>query len=227
MISAIIVAGGKGKRMGQKISKQYIRIGEKEIIARTIEVFQKSKCIDDIVLVVPESDSDFCKRDIVNKYKFTKVKHVILGGRERQESVYNGLKYCNDETELVLIHDGVRPFVDDDIIKKSIEAARKIGACTAAVPVKDTIKVIGEDGLSVETPERSRLWAIQTPQTFKYELILEAHERAKKEGFNGTDDTMLVEHIGHKVGVIMGSYTNIKITTKEDIAFAEAILHTL
>ncbi len=224
MISAIIVAGGKGKRMGQKISKQYIRIGEKEIIARTIEVFQKSKSIDDIVLVVPESDMDFCKNDIVNKYQFTKVKHVIPGGRERQESVYNGLKHCNTETELVLIHDGVRPFVDDDIIEKSIEAAREIGACTAAVPVKDTIKVIGEDGLSTETPDRSRLWAIQTPQAFKYRLILEAHKRALEEGFNGTDDTMLVEHIGYKVKVIEGSYNNIKITTPEDVVFAEAIL---
>lgn len=224
MISAIIVAGGKGKRMGQQISKQYIKIGEKEIIARTIEAFQESNSIDEIILVVPECDINLCKENIVGKYEFSKVSIIISGGSERQESVYKGLKHCSPQTELVLIHDGVRPFVDEDIIKRTIRGAEKSRACTAAVPVKDTIKVIGEDNLSIETPDRSKLWAIQTPQAFDYKLVLKAHETAQKEGFNGTDDTMLVEHIGHRVKVIMGSYMNIKITTPEDIIFAEAII---
>lgn len=227
MVSAVIVAGGRGKRMASNLSKQYIEIGGKEIVARTLEVFQNSKRIDEIIFVVPGDDIEYCNTKIINRYSFSKVKRVIPGGEERQASVYKGIKCCNKKTDLVVIHDGVRPFIDDGMINTSIECAENTGACTMAIPLKDTIKVVDKDGFSIETPDRKKFMAIQTPQAFKYDLIFKAHEKARKENFIGTDDSILVERLGHRVKTIMGSYFNIKITTKEDIVFANAILQSI
>lgn len=227
MVSAVIVAGGRGKRMDLNLNKQYIELEGKEIVSRTLEVFQNSNEIDVIVLVVPKDDIEFCKESIVKRYSFSKVKRVIAGGEERQESVYEGLKSCEPGTDLVVIHDGVRPFIDDDIIRRSIECARNIGACTAAVPLKDTIKAVDRDGFSISTPDRKKFQLVQTPQTFKYDLILKAHEEAKKENFIGTDDSVLVERLGYRVKTIIGSYFNIKITTKEDLIYANAIIRNV
>jgi 2-C-methyl-D-erythritol 4-phosphate cytidylyltransferase len=224
LISAVIVAGGKGTRMGQDINKQYIKIENKEILARTLEVFQAVDLIDEIILVVPEGDINFCKKNVVDKYNINKVMRIVTGGAERQNSVYNGLLNCSPDTSIVLIHDGARPFVTKDIIEKSIESAKEFGACAAAVPVKDTIKVANGEGFIIDTPNRSALFAVQTPQTFKYDLILKAHEEGMKKGIYATDDTMLVESLGHRVKIVEGSYFNIKITTPEDLTFAEAII---
>lgn len=224
MITAIIVAGGKGKRMGADMNKQYLLLDGKEVVARTLEVFQSSDEVDEIILVSPESEVEFCRQSIVSKYGLSKVVKIIPGGAERQDSVYNGLVSCNVRTEIVLIHDGARPFVTEEMIRKSVKYAREIGACSVGMPVKDTIKVLDYNNFAVETPDRKNLYAVQTPQTFKYEIILNAHKNARTNGSLATDDTMLVEELGHRVKFIEGSYANIKITTPEDLVFAEAML---
>ena len=214
MVSAIIVAAGKGKRMGLGYNKLLAKIDGKEIIVMTLEKFQSSSLIDEIILVVSEDEMDYFKENIINKYDFSKTKFA-LGGKERQNSVYNGLLKCSNP-EIVLIHDGARPYINEDIIARSIKAAHEFSAATVAVPVVDTIKIV-EDGFSVETPDRSKLYAVQTPQSFKYNLILRAHENAIKNNIVATDDTMLIEKLGYKVRIIEGSYSNIKITTINDI----------
>lgn len=224
MVTAIIVAGGKGKRMGQPINKQFIKIQGKEILARTIEVFQNMDEIDEIVVVCAEDEMEYCRKNIMLEYGFSKVAKIVPGGVERQDSVRNGLYNCKSDTNIVVIHDGARPFVTSEIISDSIRCAREYGACTAAVPVKDTIKIVDMEKYSVNTPHREELYAVQTPQTFKYELIMEAHKKAGKMNILATDDTALVENTGHKVKIIDGSYINIKITTQEDLLYADLIL---
>jgi 2-C-methyl-D-erythritol 4-phosphate cytidylyltransferase len=227
MVSVVIVAGGKGKRMGQDVNKQYIKLGDKEVLAVTIEAFDKVDCVDEIIVVVSDSDIEFCSENIIRKYNFRKVKKLVAGGVERQESVYNGLMGCNEETEVVLIHDGARPFVTEKMILDSIEGARSFDACTVAVPVKDTIKIVDEYSTIVSTLKRNELFSIQTPQAFKFDLILKGHKAAIKNKILATDDTALIEYMGKKVKIVMGSYFNIKLTTQEDLIFARAILEYL
>lgn len=224
IITALIVAGGKGKRLGLGVNKQFVKVGNKEILARTLEVFQNSKYIDEIIVVCAEDEIEYCRENIVQKYKLHKVIKLVSGGVERHNSVKNGLDSCNLATTVVVIHDGARPFVTDEIIRKSVEAVLEYGACTVAVPVKDTIKRVGADMFSIDTLKREELYSIQTPQSFKYELIMAAHKNLEGLNIKPTDDTMLVELLGTKVKIIEGSNTNIKITTKEDLLFAEAIL---
>ncbi len=221
--TAIIVAAGKGKRMGTAISKQFLPLAGKEILAHTVERFEQADAIRDIILVAGKEGLEDIKR-MVQEYGWRKVVSVIEGGKERQDSVKNGLDAVSGETEIVLIHDGVRPFVTEDILNKSIEAAVVMGACAAGVPVKDTIKVCDQDNIAVKTPDRNTLWQIQTPQTFRKDLIMKAYQRAACDGFIGTDDASLAEHCGYPVKVIFGSYRNIKITTKEDLLIGEALL---
>ena len=221
--TAVIVAAGKGKRMGTEISKQFLPLCGKEILTHTVEKFEAAKHIRDIVLVTGQ-DSLQDVRDMVQEYNWKKVVSVVAGGKERQDSVWNGLQAVSADTEIVLIHDGVRPFVTEEILNDSIETAMETGGCVAGVPAKDTIKVCNEENIAVATPDRSALWQIQTPQTFRKELILQAYAQAKEDGFSGTDDASLAEHRGYPVKVIMGSYRNIKITTREDLLVGEAFL---
>ncbi|MBR2852406.1 MAG: 2-C-methyl-D-erythritol 4-phosphate cytidylyltransferase, partial [Anaerotignum sp.] len=221
--TAVIVAAGKGKRMGTDISKQFLPLCGKEILTHTVEVFEKADRIRDIVLVTG-TDSLQDVQDMVWEYGWQKVISVVAGGKERQDSVWNGLQAVSEDTEIVLIHDGVRPFVTEEILDLSIETAVEMGGCAAGVPAKDTIKVCNSENIAVDTPDRSTLWQIQTPQTFRKELIVKAYEQAKAEGFLGTDDASLAENSGYSVKVIMGSYRNIKITTKEDLLIGEAFL---
>lgn len=223
MISAIVVAAGKGKRMGLGFNKLYAKINNKEIIALTLEKFEKSNYVDEIIAVAAKDEMDYFKINIIDKYGFKKVK-ITEGGDERQNSVYNGLIACNNP-EIVLIHDGARPNIYEDIIKRSIDAAKSFGAATVAVPVIDTIKIV-EDGFSVETPDRNKLYAIQTPQSFRYNLILQAHEYARENNIIATDDTQLVEKLGYKVKIIEGSYDNIKVTTLKDIILLNSLAAT-
>lgn len=224
MNGVVIVAAGSGSRMKRDINKQFIKLDGKEIIAYTIEKFYKSEDIDDIVIVIKENEEKYFIENIINKYGFDNIK-IAYGGKERQDSVYNGIKKLNNNCEIVLIHDGARPFVNEDIIKNSIEEAKENNAVVVGVPVKDTIKVVDSDGNIVDTPNRSLLWSVQTPQSFKYEIITKAYEYAYSNDYYGTDDAMLVEHIGYNVKMIEGSYDNIKITTEEDLHFGIQILN--
>ena len=223
MNGVVIVAAGTGSRMNMGINKQFIKLEGKEIIAYTIEKFYNNSNIEDIVVVVKEDESEFFKKEILDKYNFKNVK-IAYGGKERQDSVYNGLKLLDEKCDVVLIHDGARPFVSDKIIDKSIEEAKEHKAIVVGAPVKDTIKVIDNDKNIVDTPNRSVLWAVQTPQTFDYNILIDAYKDAFKNKFYGTDDAMLVERIGYKVKMLEGSYNNIKITTQEDLNVGSQIL---
>ena len=223
MNGVVIVAAGTGSRMNMGINKQFIKLEGKEIIAYTIEKFYNNSNIEDIVVVVKEDESEFFKKEILDKYNFKNVK-IAYGGKERQDSVYNGLKLLDEKCDVVLIHDGARPFVSDKIIDKSIEEAKEHKAIVVGVPVKDTIKVIDNDKNIVDTPNRSVLWAVQTPQTFDYNILIDAYKDAFKNKFYGTDDAMLVERIGYKVKMLEGSYNYIKITTQEDLNIGSQIL---
>lgn len=224
MNGVIIVAAGSGSRMKRDINKQFIKLEGKEIIVHTLDKFYKNENIDDIVIVIKESEEKYFLDNIINKYGFNNVK-LAYGGKERQDSVYNGIKKLNIGCDIVLVHDGARPFVNEGIIKRSIDEARENNAVVVGVPVKDTIKVVNTDGNIVDTPNRSLLWAVQTPQSFKYEVITKAYEDAYNNNYYGTDDAMLVERIGYTVKMVEGSYDNIKITTEEDLHFGIQILN--
>ncbi len=223
-VSVIIAAAGMSNRMGSKINKQFIAINGKPILAHTIEKFEKSRYIDEIILVAKEEEIDYCRKEIVKKYRFKKVTNIIRGGKERQDSVYNGILALNENTDIVLTHDGARPFVKAENIRDGIEGVIKYGACIIGVPVTDTIKVVGDDNAIDKTPQRSLLWAAQTPQCFYKNVLIEGYDKAIKDSFSGTDDSSIVERIGYEVKMIMGSYENIKITTPEDIVLAESLL---
>ena len=224
---AIVLAAGQGKRMNSKVAKQYLLIKDKPILYYSLATFEKSE-VDEIVLVTGAGEEEFCQKEIVEKYDFTKVKKIVVGGKERYHSVANGLLAC-EKCDIVLIHDGARPFLEQDIIKRCIQSAAEVGACVAGMPVKDTIKIASEDGFVASTPNRNYVWTVQTPQTFQYDLIaqsykklLEEEENLKEKGVNVTDDAMVVEYFtGHKIRLVEGSYKNIKITTPEDLQVSE------
>ena len=224
MNSVVIVSAGRGSRMKADINKQFLKLKGKEVIAHTIDKFYNNKNIDEIVVVVKEDEADFFRRNIIDKYGYKNIK-IAFGGKERQDSVFNGLKAVNERCDIVLIHDGARPFVTDEIIKNSIECAKKNKCVIVGVPVKDTIKIINKDNEVCDTPNRSTLWSIQTPKVFEYLSIIKAHKIAKEKSYYGTDDSMLMEYLGYNVKVIEGSYNNIKITTPEDLKIGEEILN--
>ncbi len=225
MNGVIIVAAGTGSRMKANINKQFIKLNDKEIITYTIEKFYNNKNINDIVIVVKEDEVEFFKKEILVKYNFNNIK-IAYGGKERQDSVYNGIKVLDKNCKYVLVHDGARPFVNEDIINRSLEEVQKYKSVVVGVPVKDTIKVVNNNNYIVDTPNRSTLWSVQTPQTFDYSVIKRAYEDAFDNNFYGTDDAMLVERIGYTVKMIYGSYNNIKVTTTEDIDIGIQILNS-
>ena len=224
MISAIILAGGKGKRMGSAISKQFIDIKGKPIIYYTLKKFSENKKIDNIIVVLPEDEVKYFKENILKKYEL-RINKIVIGGKERQDSVYNALKSLkNSSTDIVLIHDGARPFISERIINEGIKFAEIYGAAAPGVMPKDTIKVKNEKNFSVDTPNRANLVSIQTPQVFKFDEILECHEKIRYNGEMVTDDTMVVEKYGYRVYLYDGEYTNIKVTTPEDLILAERLI---
>lgn len=222
MISAIILAGGKGKRMGANVSKQYIQINGKPILYYTLKRFSDCKDIDRIILVLPKDEIDYCKEEVLDKYSL-KVDLIVEGGKERQDSVNNALEQIIDD-EIVLIHDGARPFVSQRIIDEGIKYARFYGASAPGVMPKDTIKIKSDENFSLSTPDRNTLVAIQTPQVFKLNIIKDCHRKVKEEKLKVTDDTMVVELYGNKVYLYEGDYTNIKVTTPEDLILAEKLI---
>jgi len=226
MVSAIIVAAGQGIRMNDAVRKQYLMIGDRPIIAHTLLAFDICDRIDEIVVVIPKDDVDYCNKTLIAPLGLKKKTHLVFGGVERQDSVYNGLLALDQKTYTVVIHDGVRPFVQSQEIAACIDGAEESGACILGLPVSDSLKRVGESGRIDKTLIRNNIWRAQTPQVFRYELIRNAHETARKDRFSATDDALLVERLGIDVKIISGSKNNIKITTRQDLALAQAILNS-
>ena len=227
-ITAIVLAAGSGSRMKNKTKKQFMEIKGKPVIWYSLFEFEKSR-VDEIILVTGKEDIDYCKKEIVEKYNLKKIKNVVAGGSERYESVYNGLKEVTGN--IVLIHDGARPLINNEIIERSIEGTIKSDACVVGVPVKDTIKRADKEGYIIDTPNRSELWITQTPQSFKTDLVKMAYKKMKEElekgntTLNITDDAMVVEEFTtNQVRFVQGDYKNIKVTTPEDIDIEELFI---
>lgn len=221
---AIIPAAGKGLRMKSDVKKQFKGIGEKPVLYWTLKAFEKCPVIDEIILTVPSDDIAYCREEIVDKFEIGKVSKVVAGGRRRQDSVANGFFAIEGACDVVCIHDGVRPLISPYTITKSVRTAHNFGASCVAVPVKDTIKEITDDGFVRRTPNRRYLFAAQTPQSFEYNLYADAVAFSIKENLDATDDCYLVERVGGRIVIVEGSYENIKITTESDLIFAEEIL---
>lgn len=222
--SAIVLAAGVGRRMKSDTPKQFMLLEGKPLLYYSLKTFQES-FIEDIILVTGSNEIEFCKHEIIEKYGFHKVKAVVPGGKERYHSVYEGLKATGD-CEYVYIHDGARPFVDNEMLKKAYEAVEQVGACVVGVKAKDTVKIADKDGMVAQTPNRDKVWQVQTPQVFRYKAIKEAHEVVmKKNDIAITDDAMVYERaFGKPIKLVEGNYENIKITTPEDMEVAKAFL---
>jgi 2-C-methyl-D-erythritol 4-phosphate cytidylyltransferase len=221
----IIPAGGAGRRMGGETPKQYLSLAGVPILVHTLREFQQSPVVDEIFLVVPEGDIADVRRNMVERYDLSRVSLVIAGGRERQDSVRNALAHVRDGHEIILVHDGVRPFVTGDLIERAIAGAKAFGAVAPGVSVRDTVKKADAAGWVVKTVQREGLWLVQTPQAFRREVILAAYERAARDGFCGTDDASLVERMGIPVRMIPGDADNIKVTAPEDLERGERIVY--
>lgn len=220
--SVIITAGGLGKRFGGSLIKQFALFDGKPVIIHSVEVFTKCDLIDEIVLVVPESQVEH-SRELLKRYRLTKVNKIVPGGKQRQYSVENGFNALSKSTGIVVVHDGARPFVTYDLIKSVIIEASNSGAAISALPAKDTIKLCYEDNYVNRTISRKSIWLAQTPQAFTCEILKDAYKKASKDGFVGTDEALLVERAGGKVKLVMGSPYNIKITERGDLQIAELI----
>lgn len=225
-LGVVVVAAGKGSRMGTTESKQYLHLNGKPILVHTLALFERIAEVDTIVLVTGAEDVERC-RGYAERYRLTKVRHIVAGGKERQDSVYKGLQQLKGSVEWAMVHDGVRPFAAEEHVIACWRKAMETEAAVLAVPVKDTIKVVDPTGTIQSTPDRRSLWAIQTPQAFRLSLLLNAYEQAEKDAFLGTDDAMLVERIGTPVQVVEADYYNIKITTPEDLPWAQWILQNV
>lgn len=230
--AAIVLSAGRGKRMQADVPKQYLLLAGKPVLYYALNAFEKSRA-EEIILVSGKEEIDYCQREIVEKYGFTKVRAVVPGGKERYHSVFCGLlqlEKIGDQPDYVMIHDGARPFVDQVTIERCAQAAEEDQACVAGMPVKDTIKIVDENQFSIETPQRSQVWQVQTPQVFSFPLIIRAYRellRREEEGqtVSVTDDAMVVEQIlKTKVRLVESSYKNIKITTPEDLEMAQIFL---
>lgn len=236
--TAIVLAAGQGKRMGSDVAKQYLLLCGKPVLSYTLKSFEES-AVDEIVLVTGKDQIEYCKKEIVEAYGFSKVAQIVAGGRERYHSVALGLEAAGRNAlpgaascDYVLIHDGARPFVTPGMIAQGIEAVKKYDACVFGMPVKDTIKIVDEDGFAVDTPKRNLVWQVQTPQIFAYSLIKNAYDKliAEEQKLSErkiavTDDAMVLELFsGKRVKLIEGSYENIKITTPDDLKIAKSFL---
>ena len=221
-VCAIVPAGGSGTRMGGTVPKQFQSLNGKPILYHTIKTLQNCETISEIILVVPEKEYETANTDWLGKLEI--VKKVVVGGEKRQDSVYNGFCEVSQDSEIVLVHDGVRPFLSQKMIADSIDAAREYGAAITAIPVHDTIKRVDTSGLVSQTIDREGLWRVQTPQAFRYSLLLDAFNKAKTENFYGTDEGALIEHLGEPVKIVEGLEQNIKITRPEDLELSKAFI---
>lgn len=229
--TAVILAAGQGKRMQSTVHKQYLLLKDKPVLYYSLKAFEDSM-IDDIVLVVGPEDKEFCQKEIVEKYDFKKIRVIITGGKERYHSVANGIQAINWKCDYVFIHDGARPLVNHEIIERAYYEVIRSRACVVGMPVKDTIKIADLKGFVADTPARSLVWQIQTPQVFDKKLIIDAYARLidqekniLAQGILVTDDAMVVEYFTETpIKLVQGSYENIKITTPDDLKIAEILL---
>ena len=221
---ALVPAAGRGLRMGGSVPKQFLSLGHQPLILHSLRVLQASPVIQEIILAVPQGDMDYCLKEIVAKHHFTKVTKVVPGGAERQDSVRHALEAVQDEVDVVLVHDAVRPFLTARMVEEVVSMARAKGAAIIALPMKDTVKQVGADHVVERTVDRTGLWLAQTPQAFRRDWLLSAHRKAHGEGVRATDDAYLMEWCGYSVSVVEGSGENIKVTRPEDLAIGEAIL---
>lgn len=224
--TAIILAAGKGKRMRSDIPKQYLEVNGNTILYYTLKQFEESNIIDEIIVVTGSEDKEYCQKEIIDRYRFRKVTELVEGGKERYHSVYNGLQKVSEETEYVFIHDGARPFITQEILERAWEGVKEFKACVVGMPVKDTIKIVNETQQVKDTPDRSRVWMVHTPQVFEKTLIQTAYEKIiSQKDDTITDDAMVVEKtLNYPIQLIEGSYQNIKITTPEDLEIAKLYL---
>jgi len=223
MVAAVIVAAGQGVRMQDPLRKQYLPLAGLPILGHTLRVFDRCDLVDQLYLVIPRDDIDFCREKILDPLKPIRRVQLVAGGVRRQESVYNGLQQVDPACRIVVIHDGVRPFLMPDHLAACIDGARKFGACILGVPAQDTLKQVDQSANIVGTIARDTIWLAQTPQAFRSELIKKAHHQACLDGYQGTDDASLVERLGQTVKIIHGSRSNIKITNQEDLAISRAL----
>lgn len=223
-VAAIIPAAGSGKRMNHELPKQYLPLGGKPIIAHSLLTLQNIQDIEEIFVAVSAAGEEFCRKQVIEKFNIGKVRKIIIGGESRQDSVYNALMGMENGFDIVLVHDAARPFLDIGITTSIIKYAGRFGASIAASPIRDTVKIAKPHGFVERTVPRENLLSVQTPQAFKYDLLIEAHKKAREGGFVGTDDAEIVEKLGKPVYVVESPSSNIKITTPEDLILAEAIL---
>lgn len=223
--TAIVLAGGRGRRMGTKVHKQYLLIQNKPVLYYSLKMFQKSALIDEIILITGAGEEEYCREQIVEKYGISKVKHIVQGGAERYHSVFNGLEKVREEG-VVFIHDGARPFVDESILERAYNCVARYHACAAGMPVKDTVKIVDAAQFVENTPDRRSVWIVQTPQVFDVQLVKAAYQKMMSQTeIAVTDDAMVVEtYMKVPVKLYKGSYENIKITTPEDLSIAEGFL---
>jgi len=223
-ISAVIPAAGSGRRVGNPIPKQFLILDGIPVLVHTLKVFDSSPWIHEIILVVPPGMEAGGRTDWIAPYGLKKIVRIIPGGETRQASVYEGLMKTSPEMDAVVVHDGVRPFLSADLLQRVIEAGREGGGAIAAVPLKDTPKEVGDDGIVRLTPDRARLYLAQTPQVFPRKVLMEAYQKAYADGIKSTDDSSLVERLGYPVKIVEGAWDNIKITTPSDLPLAEKIM---
>ena len=221
---ALIPAAGQGKRMGGAHSKPYLLLEVKPILAHTLLELERCPLVDEVVLIVERGELEHARASVVEAFRLQKVGAILAGGLQRQDSVWEGLKTVEDDCDLVMVHDGVRPFISQEMLARSIQGAIDWGASIAAVPAKDTVKLVSDQHMVLKTPDRKSVFLVQTPQTFKRDVLRRAYRQAMEDGFYATDEASLVERLGLPVKVVEGSYENIKITTPEDLAVGEMIL---
>lgn len=226
-VVAVVPAAGLGTRMGGNTPKQYLTIGNLPLLVYSLQVFQQLGEIGEVILSVPAADREYCWRKIVQPFGLEKVTKVVAGGARRQDSVRNGLAAISGRPDGVLVHDGVRPFINQVMVRKVIDCAGKTGAAVVAMPIHDTVKRVDPSGIIQETLKREELWQIQTPQVFRYDWLVEAHQQAQEHQWDVTDDAALIERMGYTVSVVEGSCFNIKVTKPDDLVFGKAILETI
>lgn len=226
-LRVVIAAAGKSKRMGGNDNKQYMKINSYPVLAYSLNFFEKTTIVDEIVIVTAKNEIEYCQKELVDKYKIQKVAAVIAGGKERQDSVWKGLQYLNKNTDYVAVHDGARPLISETVLHNLLKEAEKWGAAVPGVRSKDTIKMIDRDGFVKQTLDRDRLIAIQTPQVFKFSELQQAYLQAIEDDFMGTDDATLFERYIGRVKVVEGDYNNIKITTPGDLNIVKSLMGKL
>lgn len=220
---AIVPAAGRGLRMGGAVPKQFLALGGEPLVVHSLRILQRSPVIDQIILAVPQADLDYCLNDLAVRFGFSKIRRVVAGGKERQDSVRHALEHVPEDTQLVVVHDAVRPFLTEHMVTEVVEAARREGGAIIALPMRDTVKQVGMEHRIERTVDRKPLWLAQTPQAFRRDWLLNAHRKAHAEGVHATDDAFLFEWAGHPVVVVEGSGENIKVTRPEDMVIGEAI----